>query len=100
MDTIFMNSGNSKTSDRHRLLPNLSNEINLKRNDKNVALSNLSIYSALKKVKKYTKIINKNFKLQHGIKSLNYLMGHVLYQIYRNFVSIASKHMRQLLIIL
>ena len=100
MDTIFMNSGNSKTSDRHRLLPNLSNEINLKRSDKNVALSNLSIYSTLKKVKKYTKIMNKNFKLQHGIKSLSYLMGHVLYQIYRNFVSIASKHMRQLLIIL
>ena len=95
-----MNSGNSKTSDRHRLLPNLSNEINLKRSDNNVALSNLSIYSTLKKVKKYAKIMNKNFKLQHRIKSLNYLMGHVLYQIYRNFVSIASKHMRQLLIIL
>ena len=29
MDTIFMNSGNSKTSDRHRLLQNLSDKINL-----------------------------------------------------------------------
>ena len=36
MDTIFMNSGNSKTSDPHILLLNLS--------DKCVALSNLSIY--------------------------------------------------------
>ena len=44
MVTIFMNSGNSKTSDLHRLLLNLSNKTNLKRNDKYVALSNLSIY--------------------------------------------------------
>ena len=34
---------NSKTSDPHRLLLNLSDKINLK-SDKNVALSNLSIY--------------------------------------------------------
>ena len=45
MDTIFMNSENSKTSDPHRLLVNLSDKINLKRSDKYVALSNLSIYS-------------------------------------------------------
>ena len=44
MVTIIMNSGNSKTSDLHRLLLNLSNKTNLKRNDKYVALSNLSIY--------------------------------------------------------
>ena len=44
MVNIFMNSGNSKTSDLHRLLLNLSNKTNLKRNDKYVALSNLSIY--------------------------------------------------------
>ena len=30
MDTIFMNSKNSKTSDPHRLLPNLSDKINQK----------------------------------------------------------------------
>ena len=29
-----MNSGNSKTSDPHRLLFNLSDKINLKKNDK------------------------------------------------------------------
>ena len=33
MDTIFMNSDNSKSSDSHRLLFNLSNKINLKRSD-------------------------------------------------------------------
>ena len=44
MDTIFMSSGSSKASDPHRLLLNLSDEINLKGSDKYVALSNLSIY--------------------------------------------------------
>ena len=43
MDAIFMNSGNSKTSDPHRLLLNLSDKINLTRSDEYVALSNLSI---------------------------------------------------------
>ena len=33
MDTIFMNSGNSKTSDPHRLLPKLLDKINLKTKD-------------------------------------------------------------------
>ena len=50
METIFMNSENSKTSDSHRLLLNLSDKINLKRSDKYVALSNLSIYYTWKNV--------------------------------------------------
>ena len=52
MDTIFMNSGISKTSDTHRLLLNLSDKINLNRSDKYVALLNLSIYYAWKNIKK------------------------------------------------
>ena len=44
MDTMSMNSGNSETTDPHRILLSLSDKINLKRNDKHVALSNLSIY--------------------------------------------------------
>ena len=43
MDTTFINSKNSKTPHPHRLLPNFTNKINLKRSDKNVPLSNLSI---------------------------------------------------------
>ena len=34
MNTIFMNFENSKTSDPHRLLLNLSDKKNLKRKDK------------------------------------------------------------------
>ena len=40
MDTIFMNSENSKMSDSHRLLLNLSDKIRLQRSDKHVTLSN------------------------------------------------------------
>ena len=52
MDTTFMNSEDSKTSYPHRLLLNLSDKINLKRSDKCVALSNLSIHYAWKNIKK------------------------------------------------
>ena len=44
-----MNYESSKTSDPLRLFLNLSYKINLNRNDKYVALSNLSIYYAWKK---------------------------------------------------
>ena len=44
MDVVFMNLENSKYSDPHRLVLNLANKIGLKRCDKYVALSNISIY--------------------------------------------------------
>ena len=44
MGTAFTNSENSKTSDPHRLLLNILHKINLKRSDKYVVLSSLSIY--------------------------------------------------------
>ena len=44
MDTIFMNYKNSKTCDPHRLSLNLSEKINLKRSDKYVVISTLTIY--------------------------------------------------------
>ena len=50
-----MNSENSKRSDSHRVLLNLSDEINLKRGDKHVALSNLNIYYPWKNIKKSCK---------------------------------------------
>ena len=61
MNTIFINSENSKTSDTHRLLLNLSDKIKLKRSDKYVALSNLSIYYTWKNIKKSNK--NNKFKI-------------------------------------
>ena len=56
-----MNSKNSKTSDPHRLLDNLTDKIDVKRKDKYIALSNLSIYYTWKNVKKSYK--NNKFKI-------------------------------------
>ena len=79
---MFMNSGNSKASDFHRLLLNLSDKVNLKKSDKYIALSNLSIYCTWKNIKILYKIINLKYQLLHGMMSLNYLMDQILYQIF------------------
>ena len=47
-----MISENSKKSDPHRLLLNLSAKLDLKASDRYVALSNLSIHYRLKNIKK------------------------------------------------
>ena len=52
MDTIFMNSENSKTSDPHRLLLNLTDKIDLRKKDKYIALSNPNIHYTWKNIKK------------------------------------------------
>ena len=53
VDSIFVNSAISKTSDPHRLLLNLSYKKNLQRSgDKYVALSNFSIYHTWKNAQK------------------------------------------------
>ena len=52
MNTIFMSSENSKTSDPHRLLLNLTDKIDLRRKDKYIALSNVSIYYTWRNMKK------------------------------------------------
>ena len=61
MNNIFMNSENSKTSEPHRLLLNLTDKIDLRRKDKYIALSNLSIYYTWKNVKRSYK--NNIFKM-------------------------------------
>ena len=52
MNTIFMNSKSSKTSDPLRLLLNLGDKIDLRRKDKYFALLNLSICYTWKNTKK------------------------------------------------
>ena len=61
MDTIIMNSKNTKTFDAHILLLNLTDEIDLRIKDEHVALSNLSIYYTSKNIKKSYK--NNKFKI-------------------------------------
>ena len=51
MDTIFMNSENSKTSEHNVLVIRLTDKLDLRRGQKTVALSNLCIYYTWKNVK-------------------------------------------------
>ena len=51
MDTIFMNSENSKTLEYHVLVLKLTDKLDLRRGQKTVALSNLSIYYTWKNIK-------------------------------------------------
>ena len=86
-----MNSKKNKTSDLLTLLLNLSDKINLERSDKYVALSNLNIYYTWKNIKKSYK--NNKFKISvwHGMKNLNYLRDHILYQIFKIILNISLK---------
>ena len=52
MDTVFMNSENSRTSEYHVLVLKLTDKLDIRRGQKNVALSNFSVYYTWKKYKK------------------------------------------------
>ena len=61
MDTIFMNSENSKTSESHLLKLKLTDQLDLRLDKKVIALSNLSIYYTWNNIKS---LYNKNkFKI-------------------------------------
>ena len=51
MDTIFMNSENSKASEPHILILKLTDKLDLRRAKKIIVLSNLSIYYTWKNMK-------------------------------------------------
>ena len=86
-DIIFMNSENSKISDPHRLLLNLSDKINLKRSDEYVALSNVNNYHTWKNIKnnKSAPAWNEEFELPDGSYSVSDIQDYFEYSL---------KHMR------
>ena len=45
----------------------------------------------VKILKSHTKIIKLKYQLRHGMKSLNYLMDHILYQIFKIILNISLK---------
>ena len=51
METIFMNTENSKTNEPHRFKLDLTDKLNLENPNKNMALANLSIYYTWKNIK-------------------------------------------------
>ena len=61
MDTIFINSENSKTSENNVLVLKLTDKLDLRRGKKTAALSNLSIYYTRKNVK--SSYNNNKFKI-------------------------------------
>ena len=81
MDTIFMNSENSRTPKPHILILKLTNKLDLRIGKKVIALSNLSIYYTWKKIKSsYNNIKfkistprwNDEFELPDGSYSVSY----------------------------
>ena len=61
METIFMNTENSKTNESNRFKLYLTDKLNLKNPQKNMALAKLSIYYTWKNIKSEYK--NKKFKI-------------------------------------
>ena len=80
MSAIFIKY---KTSNRHRILLNLTDKINLKRRNKYVALLNLSLYYSVKYANNKLKI---SCPTQN--EKINYLMGLILYQMFQAISSI------------
>ena len=117
-----MDSENSKTSDPHRLLLNLTDRINLRRIyiiyiyiyiyilHIYVCIYNIYIYILLyqillftihrKIMKNHIRIINLNYELQHGTLNSNSLLDHILYQIVKIILNIYLKSMRKKQLIL
>ena len=82
METFFMNTKNSKTSEPHRLM------LDLKNPNKNMALASLSIYYTWKNVK--STYNNSEFKIPHlhGMIHLIYLMDRIIFQLYKIILNI------------
>ena len=61
METIFMNTANSKTSESNKFVYNFTDKLNLKNPNKCIALANLSMYYTWKNVK--SSYNNNKFKI-------------------------------------
>ena len=82
MDTVFMNSENSKTSKPHVLVLKLTNKLDLRISEKIIALSNLSIYYTRKNIKSWYN--NNKFKISTpiwddkiGLPDVSYSVSHI-----------------------
>ena len=61
METIFINTLNSRTNESNRFIYQFTDNLNLKNPNKNIALANLSIYYTWKNIK--SKYNNNKFKI-------------------------------------
>ena len=83
METFFMNTKNSKTSEPNRFKYDLIDKLDLKNPNKNMALDNLSIYYTWKMLNQLIIIISLKYQRQLGMKHLICLMDCVIYQKYK-----------------
>ena len=91
METIFMNSENSKTSESHRFRLDLTGKLDLKDPKKNMALENLSIYYTWKNIK--SEYNNNKFKISPtGVILLIYLMVLILLRTFGIIMNLSSKN--------
>ena len=103
MDTIFMNSENSKTSEYHVLILKLTDKLDLRRGQKTVALSNLSIYYTWKNIKSSynnnkfkisAPTWNEEFKLPDGSYSISDIQGYFEYILKKHSESVDNPPIR------
>ena len=103
MDTIFMNSENSKTSEYHVLVLRLTDKLDLRRGQKTVALSNLSIYYTWKNIKSScnnnkSKISaptwSEEFELPDGSYSISDIQDYFEYILKKHSVSVDNPSIR------
>ena len=80
MNTIFMNSENSKTSEYHVLVLKLNDKLDLRKGQKSVALSGLSIYYTWKNIK--SSYNNNKFKISAPTWSEEFKLADGSYTIY------------------
>ena len=103
METIFMNSENSRTSEYHVLLLKLTDKLDLRRGQKTVALSNLSIYYTWKdinssynnnKFKISAPTWNEEFELPDGSYSISDIQDYFEYILKKHSKSVDNPPIR------
>ena len=90
METIFINSENSKTSKPHRFKLNLADKLNLKNPNKNMALANLSIFYTWKNIK--SEYSNNKFKISAATWNDTFDGSYCIADIQDYFEFIIKKH--------
>ena len=88
MEIIFMDTENSKTNEPHKFVYNVSQRLDLRSLDSNVAAQSLSIYYTWKNVR----TINLEKKLQLGMMNLNCQMVLIVSHIQDYIEFIIQKH--------
>ena len=101
MDTIFINSENSKTSEHHVLVLKLTDKLDIRRGQKTVALSNLSIYYYLlkssynnNKFKISAPTWSKEFELADGSYSISDIQDYFEYILKKHSESVDNPSIR------